>query len=80
MRACACRQVGDNKGYNCITDDDFLSGICNYTSMVEPLQGASSNHITADGPLYNSQVAKLVEPISDITRKDMLQEEISGLP
>ena len=73
-------QAGEDKGHNYITDDDFLRDLRDCTSMLNPLPGASSNHITAGGLSANPQVAELLERISEITRRDMLHEGASGLP
>ena len=73
-------QAGEDKGHNYITDDDFLRDLRDCTSMLNPLPGASSDHITAGGLSANPQVAELLERISEITRRDMLHKGSSGLP
>ena len=51
--------------HNYITDEDFLRGLCNYTSILEPLPGASADHIVVDGLSDNPPVAELLERISE---------------
>lgn len=60
MQACGYRQVGDNKGHNPTTDDDFLLDIRDYKSMVEFLSGAYTDHITTGGHSKGFQVAQLL--------------------
>lgn len=48
--------------------------------MMEVLPGAPSDSITAGGRPEIRQVAELLERISEITRKSMLQEGTSSLP
>ena len=66
--------------HNYITDDDFLRDVRNLISVLDPLPGASADHITAGGLSTNPQVAELLNRISDITRRDALQEGCSRLP
>ena len=43
--------------HNYIADDDFLRDLCNYTSVLEPLLGASADHIAVGGLSDNLPVA-----------------------
>ena len=47
--------------------------------MRDPLSGAPIDHISTGGLLTNSQVAKVLDRISDIARRDVLQGGGSGL-
>lgn len=80
MKPCGDRQICCNEGHNCITDDDFLRGISDYTSMMDIFLGGSTDHVTAGVCSENPQIAGLFERISEITKKDKLQEGTSGLP
>ena len=70
-------QAGEDKDHNYIACDEFLCDLCDCTSMLNPLPGASSYHITGEGLSANAQVDQLLEWISEITRKDMLHERAS---
>ena len=58
--------------HNYITDDDFLRDLRGYTSVLEPIPGASADHIAVGGLSDNPPVAELLERISEITRRDKL--------
>ena len=62
------------------TTDDFLRGLRDYTSVLEPLTSASVDHLTAGGLSMNPPVAELLDRISDITRRDILAVGAAGLP
>ena len=61
---------------NYITDDDFLRDRRDYTSALEPLLGASSDHIPVGGLSDNPPVTELLERISEITRGTHWTEEL----
>ena len=67
-------QGRDNKGYNYITDDDFLRDLRNYTSMVDHPGSASTDHVTASRRSENILVAEHLGRISAITRRDLLED------
>ena len=52
--------------HNYITDDDFLRDLRDYTSVLEPLPGASADQIAVGGLSDNPPVAELLERISEI--------------
>ena len=56
--------------HNYITDDDFLRDLRDYTSVLEPLPGASAEHIAVSRLSDNPMMADLWERISEITRTD----------
>ena len=64
----------DNKSHNYITDDDFLRDLCNYTSVVNHPGSASTDHVTANRRSENTLVAELLDRISAITRRDLLED------
>ena len=47
--------------HNYVTDDDFLHDLRDYTSVLEPLPGASADHIPVGGLSGNSPEAELFE-------------------
>ena len=55
---------------NCVTDDDFLRDLRDYTSALEPFPAGSVDHIAVGGLSDNPSVAELLERISEITRRD----------
>ena len=55
--------------HNYITDDDVLRDLCDCTSVLEPLPGASAD---VGGLSDNPAVAEPLERISEITRMDTL--------
>ena len=61
---------GDNKAHNHITDDDFLRGLLNCTSVVDYPGSASTEHATTSG---RSLEAQHLNGMSAITRRDLLQ-------
>lgn len=63
--------------HNYIADDN-LRDLCDYTSALEPLSGASRYHIAVGGLSANPPVADLLERTSDITRRDILVAGASG--
>ena len=63
-----------------ITDDDFLCDLRDYTCVLEPLPGASADHIAVGGLSDNPPVAEILERISEITRRDTLDGGASGPP
>ena len=67
-------------GRNCITDNDFLSDLRDYTSVMEPIPGASADHIAVGGLSDNSLVAELLERVSEIIRRDTLDGGAAGPP
>lgn len=79
MQVCGHGQVGDNISHNCITDDDILGDIRDYSPIVELLPGISTHLVTAGGRSENPQLAEFWERTIDMTRKYMLQERSSGL-
>ena len=64
----------DNKGHNYITDDDFLRDLRNYTSVVDHLGSASTDHDTASRRSENTIVVEFLGRISVITRRDLLED------
>ena len=56
--------------HNYITEDDFLRDLRHYTSVLEPLPGASADYIGVGGLSDNPPVAELLEQISEITRRE----------
>ena len=64
----------DNKGHDYITDDDFQRDLRNYTSVVNHPGGASTDHVTANRRSENTLVAELLDRISAITRRDLLED------
>ena len=65
--------------HNYITDNDFPRHNRNLTTVLNPLLSAPADHIAAGGLSTNSQEAEVLDWISDITRRDMLQGECSRL-
>ena len=63
-----------NKGHNYITDDDFLHDLRNYTSVVNHPGSASTDHITVNRRSESTLVAELLDRISAITRRDLLED------
>ena len=63
--------------HNYITDDDVLRDLCDYTSVLEPLPGASAE---VGGLSDNPPVAEPLERISEITRRDTLDGGAAGPP
>ena len=55
---------------NCVTDDDFLRDLRDYTSALEPFPAGSVDHIAVGGLSDNPPLAEILERISEITRKD----------
>lgn len=80
MQPCGYRQVGYNKGHIYSTEYEFLREIRYYTSMSQRFPDASTDQATAGGRSEKPRVAGLLEGISEITRRGILQEGISGLP
>ena len=66
--------------HNYITDNHFMFDLRDYTSVLEPLPGASADHFAVDGISDNPPVAELLEGISDITRRDILDGGAAGPP
>ena len=66
--------------HNCITDDDFLRDLRDYTSVLEPLPGASADHIAVGGVSDNPPVAEPLKRISEITRRNTLNGGAAGPP
>ena len=64
----------DNKGHNYIIDDDFLRDLRNYTSVANHPGSASTDHVTANRRTENTLVAELLDRISAITRRDLLED------
>ena len=50
--------------HNNITGDDVLRGLHHYLSVLEPLPGASADHIVVDGLSDIPPVAELLERIN----------------
>ena len=73
------RWNNDLQGHNYATDEDFIRDVRDYTSVLDPLSGASIDHMTVGALSKNPQVAELLEKIRDITRKISLQRGISEL-
>ena len=65
-------------GLTHLTDDDFLRDLRDDTFELEPLPAESADHIAAGWLSDNPQVAKLVEGISEITRRDILDGGATG--
>ena len=65
----------DNKGHNSIADDDFLRDLRSYTSVVDHPESASTDHVTASRRSENTLVVKLLDRISAITRRDLLEDD-----
>ena len=63
-----------NKSHNYITDDDFLRSLRSYTSVVDHPGSASTDHVTASRRSENTLVAELLDGISAITRRDLLED------
>ena len=61
-----------------MTEDDFLRNRRDYSSVLEPLPGASADHIAVGGLSDNQPVAEFVESISEITRRDTLDGGATG--
>ena len=68
----------DMDDHNYVTDDDFLSDLRDYTSVLEPLPAESADHIAVGGLSDNPSVAELLERISEITRRDTLDGGATG--
>ena len=66
--------------HNYITNNDFLRHLCEYTSVSEPIAGASANHIAVGRLSDHPPVAELLEQISEITRRDALDGGAAGPP
>ena len=67
--------------HNYITDDDdFLRDLRSYTSVLEPIPGASAHHIAVGGLSDNPPVTEFVERISEIARRDTLDGGAVGPP
>ena len=66
--------------HNYITDEDFLRHLREYTSVLEPLPGASADHIAVGRLSDNPPVAELLERISEIIRRDTLDGGAAGPP
>ena len=64
--------------HNYVTDDVVLRDLRDYTSVLEPIPGASADHITVGGFSDNPPVAELSERISEITRRDTLDGGAAG--
>ena len=69
--------MGDHRR---ITDDDFLRNLGDYLSVLEILPVASVNCITVGGLSANPPMAKLLEKISETTRRDVLVGGTSAPP
>ena len=65
--------------YN-IINRDFLRDLRDYTSVLEPLPGASADHIAVGRLSANPPMAELLERISEITGRDILDGEAAGPP
>ena len=65
---------------NCVTDDDFLRDLRDYTSALEPFPAGSVDHIAVGGLSDNPPEAELLERTSDITRRDTLDGGAAGPP
>ena len=66
--------------YNYITENDFVRNFRDYTSVLEPLPGASADHITVGRLSDNLPVAQRWERISEITRRNTLDGGAAGPP
>ena len=66
--------------HNYITDDDFLLDVRYYSSVLEPLPGASADHIAVGGLSDNPPVAEPLERITEITRRNTLDGGAAGPP
>ena len=64
----------DNKGHNYIIDDDFLRDLRNYTSAVDHLESASTDHVIVRRLSENTLVAEHLGRIRAITRRDLLED------
>ena len=72
--------VSNDNDHNYATDDDFLCDLRDHTSLTHLTPGPSADHVTASGRIKNPQVAEPLERISEVTRRDTLQDISSELP
>ena len=63
-----------------ITDDDLLRNYSDYTAVLEPIPGASADHIAVGRLSGNPPVAELLERTSGITTRDTLNGRAAGPP
>ena len=70
----------DDHNYITDDDDDFLRDLRSYTSVLEPIPGASAHHIAVGGLSDNPPVTEFVERISEIARRDTLDGGAVGPP
>ena len=66
--------------HNYIANGDFLRVLRDCTSVLEPILGASADHIAVGGLSDNPPVAELLERICEITRRDTLDAGAAGPP